>query len=70
MCNYWTNFARTGDPNGADADGQAMPRWPAAGRDGDRFMLFGEKPAAREEQVDALMLLELAKATVDVKPDG
>lgn len=70
MCNYWTNFARTGDPNGTDADGQAMPRWPAAGRDGDRFMLFGEKPAAREEQVDALMLLELAKAAVDVKPDG
>jgi len=27
MCNYWTNFARSGDPNGADADGTPMPEW-------------------------------------------
>lgn len=27
MCNYWTNFAKTGDPNGLDADGTQMPIW-------------------------------------------
>ncbi len=27
MCNYWTNFAKTGDPNGPDADGTPMPEW-------------------------------------------
>ena len=27
MCNYWTNFAKTGDPNGNDKDGTPMPRW-------------------------------------------
>ena len=27
MCNYWTNFAKTGDPNGLDADGTPMPLW-------------------------------------------
>jgi para-nitrobenzyl esterase len=27
MCNYWTNFARTGNPNGPDADGTPMPEW-------------------------------------------
>ena len=27
MCNYWTNFAKTGDPNGNDADGTPMPEW-------------------------------------------
>lgn len=27
MCNYWANFIKTGDPNGADADGQPMPHW-------------------------------------------
>jgi para-nitrobenzyl esterase len=25
---YWTNFARTGDPNGVDAEGQRLPLWP------------------------------------------
>jgi len=27
MCNYWTNFARSGNPNGMDADGKPMPEW-------------------------------------------
>ncbi len=27
MCNYWTNFVKTGDPNGNDADGSPMPQW-------------------------------------------
>ena len=27
MCNYWANFAKTGDPNGYDADGVPMPQW-------------------------------------------
>ena len=27
MCNYLTNFIRSGDPNGPDADGTPMPQW-------------------------------------------
>ena len=27
MCNYWANFAKTGDPNGPDIDGSPMPVW-------------------------------------------
>lgn len=27
MCNYWTNFAKFGDPNGNDKDGTPMPTW-------------------------------------------
>ena len=27
MCNCWANFAKTGDPNGLDADGTPMPEW-------------------------------------------
>ena len=27
MCNYWTNFAKYGDPNGLDKDGTPMPTW-------------------------------------------
>jgi para-nitrobenzyl esterase len=29
MCNYWTNFAKNGNPNGLDADGAPMPEWKA-----------------------------------------
>lgn len=27
MCNYWSNFVKTGNPNGKDADGTDMPEW-------------------------------------------
>jgi len=27
ICNYWTNFAKNGDPNGKDSDGSDMPVW-------------------------------------------
>lgn len=27
MCNYFTNFIKNGNPNGADADGSMMPKW-------------------------------------------
>lgn len=27
MCNYFTNFIKNGNPNGADADGTQMPEW-------------------------------------------
>lgn len=27
MCNYWANFIKTGNPNGADSDGSQLPSW-------------------------------------------
>lgn len=27
MCNYWVNFIKTGNPNGCDDDGSALPQW-------------------------------------------
>ena len=29
MCDYWCNFIRSGDPNGTDSQGEALPAWPA-----------------------------------------
>ncbi len=31
MMSYWTNFARTGNPNGLDGKGQKLPNWPKYG---------------------------------------
>ncbi len=28
MMSYWTNFAKTGNPNGVDGNGQPLPQWP------------------------------------------
>jgi len=48
MCNYWTNFAKNGDPNGPDNDGTPMPEWKPI-TDGYVYpMFFGEVPAMDE----------------------
>ena len=38
MSTYWTNFAKSGDPNGA-----GLPPWPRFGASGDKLMSLGEK---------------------------
>ncbi|MDR1688612.1 MAG: carboxylesterase family protein [Clostridiales bacterium] len=54
MCNYWTNFAKTGNPNGNDADGSAMPQWSPFTEDSPYAMLFGEKPEMDKSEVSEL----------------
>jgi para-nitrobenzyl esterase len=44
MMSYWVNFAREGDPNGAD-----LPRWPAYQADQPEAMIFGQAAAAAPE---------------------
>ena len=43
MCDYWCNFMRTGDPNGADSQGKALPLWPALTGDDPAWMVFGDR---------------------------
>ncbi|MBR5065580.1 MAG: carboxylesterase family protein, partial [Oscillospiraceae bacterium] len=43
MCNYWTNFAKTGDPNGNDADGTPMPTWERFTTDNKHALFFGDE---------------------------
>jgi len=43
MCNYWTNFAKTGNPNGLDNDGSPMPEWKPVHGDDRQCIYFGDE---------------------------
>lgn len=43
MCNYWTNFAKKGNPNGLDVEGTLMPEWRPYTKEESFIMLFGDK---------------------------
>lgn len=45
MCNYWTNFIKTGNPNGKDSDGTDMPYWNFYSEEHPADMIFGEHGA-------------------------
>jgi len=54
MCNYWTNFVKTGDPNGNDADGTPMPEWKPYTPGNRRCMNFFDEIAMQtDETTDA-----------------
>ena len=41
MQDYWTNFAKTGDPNGA-----GLPQWPASSDTAPQTLVFDDKTEA------------------------
>jgi para-nitrobenzyl esterase len=53
IMSYWTNFAKTGDPNG-----QGLPAWPALTKADQRVMYFdgqsGAQPLPNAKQLEAL----------------
>lgn len=51
VCSYWTNFVKTGDPNGLDYNGNALPKWDVYTTDNKAVMKFYDKatPEVLEE---------------------
>lgn len=59
MCNYWAEFIKKGDPNGADADGTPMEKWEAFLEEKPAVMTFFDSPRAQvkpEDEVTAFLM--------------
>lgn len=60
---YWTNFAKTGDPNGA-----GLPPWPAFTREREQVLTLGPQPkVGAVPHRNGLELVELHKAQLPVQ---
>jgi len=73
MCNYWTNFAKTGDPNGVDNDGTPMPEWKAIDENNASPIYFGDTAFMDDSprtEVEDFMVKYYAKRLADKKPIG
>mmetsp|Transcript_9586 Transcript_9586/g.33092 ORF Transcript_9586/g.33092 Transcript_9586/m.33092 type:complete len:138 (-) Transcript_9586:1231-1644(-) len=40
---YWTNFAKTGDPNGEKSDSTWLPNWPSFEEGSDSWQVLGSE---------------------------
>lgn len=61
MCNYWSNFVKTGNPNGEDNDGTAMPQWDPYTKSNPCEMVFktaGPAPAPANDSEFKTFLIE------------
>ena len=67
MCNYWTNFVKTGNPNGSDADGTPMPEWKPFTDDARNEMQFiseGAVPSMENDDFMTFMVTQVQKDLV------
>ena len=69
ICNYWTNFAKNGNPNGMDHDGKTMPEWKPYSSESPRAMEFLDTPAMQANDPDG-MTKWLVKLNMELNLNG
>lgn len=69
MCNYWTNFMKTGNPNGKDIDGTELPQWDSYKENCRAQMMFTKDGAvaklAQESDFVKLIMNNIKKQLQD-----
>ncbi|MBO6214696.1 MAG: carboxylesterase family protein, partial [Lachnospiraceae bacterium] len=55
ISSYWTNFVKTGDPNGVDTFGFELPRWESFTTKDEFVMLFKDTPEVSPKKTDEKM---------------
>ena len=55
ISSYWTNFVKTGDPNGKDTAGFELPKWESFTSENDFLMLFTDEPKKSPLKTDEKM---------------
>ncbi len=61
MCNYWSNFIRSGNPNGKDADGSDLPLWKPFTEDDPNRIWFCDHVYPDNKEPDDLMKFLIKK---------
>ena len=71
ICNYLTNFIKTGDPNGLDNDGTEMPRWNPYSNEQKNEMRFtanGPKSSIQTSEFVQFITDHLVEDTLGITP--
>ena len=66
MCNYWSNFIKSGDPNGNDANGKPMEKWEPYIDSKPVWMTLYDAPKAEIRKQSGFMEF-MVKAKADYK---
>lgn len=69
MCNYWSNFIKTGDPNGNDTDGVPMPKWMPYTKESPYQMCFGDTAGMEYRRPDKIrqLLIDINKKALGIE---
>lgn len=70
MCQYWVNFAASGDPNGQDHNGQALPTWQPSTEQDQHVLFFGDEITSVNDAPDKLMTFELTRLEREAESTG